>query len=82
MLAIGADCIIAIDGDEQVDLTDDGSAELSKMNENFLNNFKTFKIKRFLCIYVFRSYFGYLLAKALFLSSFQSNCFLPIEELM
>ena len=45
MLAIGADCIIAIDGDEQVDLTDDGSAELSKMNENFLNNFKTFKSK-------------------------------------
>jgi hypothetical protein len=29
VLAIGADCIIAIDGDEQVDLTDDGSAELS-----------------------------------------------------
>jgi hypothetical protein len=29
VLAIGADCIIAIDGDEQVDLTDECSAELS-----------------------------------------------------
>ena len=40
MLAIGADCIIAIDGDEQVDLTDEGSAEFSKMEEKDMNNFE------------------------------------------
>ena len=31
VLAIGADCIIAMDGDEHVDLTDEGNAKLSKM---------------------------------------------------
>ena len=40
MLAIGADCIIAMDGDEHVDLTDEGSAEFSKMEEKDMNNFE------------------------------------------
>ena len=43
MLAFGADCIIAMDGDEHVDLTDEGSAEFSKMNQKDMNNFENYQ---------------------------------------